>query len=82
MCLALPAKVVELQENGKRAVVEQFGQRKEVFNNLVNARVGEFVLVQQGFAVERLGKKEALDALKALDCFKGNRSKKECYNLA
>ena len=49
MCLALPAKVVELQENGKRAVVEQFGQRKEVFNNLVNARVGEFVLVQQGW---------------------------------
>jgi hydrogenase expression/formation protein HypC len=65
MCLALPAKVVSVK--GEKAVVEQLGKRREVFNNLVKARVGEFVLVQQGFIVERLGEKEARQALEALE---------------
>jgi len=66
MCLALPAKVVELRDSGQKAVVEQFGQRREVFNNVINACVGEFVLLQQGFIVERLGEKEAREALEAV----------------
>ena len=64
MCLALPAKVVE--EKGGKAVVELFGQRKDVFN-LLNARKGQFVLVQQGFIAEILEEKEALDALEAVE---------------
>ena len=63
MCLALPARVVELR--GKKAVVEQLGQEKEVFNNMVNAKKGEFVLVQQGFAVQKISEKEARETLKA-----------------
>lgn len=67
MCLAIPAKVVELKEGKKKAVIEQPGARREVFNNLVNAKVGEFVLVQQGFIVERIAEKEAKEALEALE---------------
>ena len=66
MCLAIPAKVVELKQSGKKAVIEQPGVRREVFNNLVNARVGDFVLVQQGFIVERIGEKEAKEALEEI----------------
>lgn len=60
MCLAVPAKVVELR--GKKAVVEQPGLRKEAINNVINARAGEFVLLQQGFIVERISEKEAKEA--------------------
>jgi len=64
MCLALPAKVISTKKG--KAVVEQLGKKSEVFNNLINARVGEFVLLQQGFIVERIAEKEALEALEAV----------------
>ncbi len=67
MCLALPAKVIELHENGKKAVIEQAGIKRTVFNNVINAKKGEFVLVQQGFIVERVSEKEAKEALKTLE---------------
>ena len=67
MCLAMPAKVIELQENGKKAVIEQAGIKRTVFNNVINARKGEFVLVQQGFIVERIPEKDAREALEALE---------------
>jgi len=67
MCLAIPAKVVELKENGKKALIEQPGVQREVFNNVINARPGEFVLVQQGFIVERIDEREAKEALKAFE---------------
>ena len=58
MCLAIAAKVIELKENGKKAVVEQGETRREVIN-MAKAKKDEFVLVQQGFAVEKISKKEA-----------------------
>ncbi len=66
MCLAMPAKVIELRENGEKAVVEQLGSSREVFNNVVNAKKGDFVLLQQGFIVERLSEKEARKAMALL----------------
>lgn len=65
MCLAVPAKVVEVRDG--KAVVEQFGRKRLVFNNVVSARAGEFVLVQQGFIVEVLDEAEARQALSALE---------------
>ena len=65
MCLAIPAKVVELKENGKKAVVEQGAVQREVLN-MAGAKKGEFVLVQQGFAVEKISEKEARETFEAL----------------
>ena len=48
--------------NEKKALIEQPGVQREVFN-AINAKKGEFVLVQQGFAVERISEKEAREAL-------------------
>ena len=59
MCLAIAAKVVEIRENGKSAVVEQNGLRKEVVNAVEGLKAGEFVLLQQGIAAERISKEEA-----------------------
>ena len=65
MCLAIAAKVIELKENGKKVVVEQGETRREVLN-MVKAEKGQFVLVQQGFAVEKISEKEAKETLEAL----------------
>ena len=62
MCLAIPAKVVELREGGKRALIEQPGARREVLNALDDLKQGEFVLVQQGFIVDLVSEKEAKEA--------------------
>ena len=66
MCLAIAAKVIELKENGKKAVVEQGSVQREVLN-MIKAKKGEFVLVQQGFAVEKISEKEAMETLKAFE---------------
>lgn len=66
MCLAIPGKVIEAKENGK-ALIEQGDVKREVFNSVINAKAGEYVLVQQGFIVERIPEKEAKEALKGLE---------------
>ena len=66
MCLAIAAKVIELKENGKKAIVEQGEVQREVLN-MIKATKGEFVLVQQGFAVEKISEKEAKETLEALE---------------
>ncbi len=62
MCLAIPAKVIELRDKGKKALIEQPGVKRQVLNALGSLRKGEFVLVQQGFIVERVSEKEAMEA--------------------
>ena len=66
MCLAIAAKVIELKENGKKAVVEQGAVQREVLN-MAGAKKGEFVLVQQGFAVEKISEKDARETFEALE---------------
>lgn len=63
MCLAIPAKVLEV--NGDVAKVD-FGQgvAREVNIMLVDAKVGEYVLVHAGYAIEKLDKKAAEESLK------------------
>ena len=63
MCLAIPAKVLEV--NGDVAKVD-FGQgvALEVNVMLVDAHVGEYVLVHAGYANEKLDQKAAEESLK------------------
>ena len=62
MCLAIPAKVLEV--NGDVAKVD-FGQgvALEVNVMLVDAHVGEYVLVHAGYAIETLDQKAAEESL-------------------
>ncbi|MDP2973527.1 MAG: HypC/HybG/HupF family hydrogenase formation chaperone [Candidatus Diapherotrites archaeon] len=66
MCLAIPGKVMGVREKGKKVLIEQQGVQREVFN-AINAKEGEFVLVQQGFAVERISEKEAMETLEVFE---------------
>ncbi len=65
MCLALPARVVELRD-GDNAVVEVGGVRKAVSLALVEGIVpGDFVIVHVGYALSRLDPEEAARTLAA-----------------
>ena len=62
LCLAIPAKVLEV--NGDVAKVD-FGEgvAREVNVMLVDAKVGEYVLVHAGYAIEKLDQKAAEESL-------------------
>jgi len=61
MCLAVPGKLIELDGNvGK---VDYGGVESEVNMSLVEADVGEYVIVHAGFAIEVLDEKEAQETL-------------------
>ncbi len=59
MCLAIPAKVVEIAENDQ-AIVDLGGVRKDVSLALVeDVQVGDYVIVHVGYALTRLDPEEA-----------------------
>jgi hydrogenase expression/formation protein HypC len=62
MCLAIPAKVMSL--DGDKARVD-FGENvlREVNVSLVDAKVGDYVLVHAGYAIQMIEEKEALETL-------------------
>jgi hydrogenase expression/formation protein HypC len=63
MCLAIPAKVLEVQ--GDIAKVD-FGQgvAREVNVMLVDAKVGEYVLVHAGYAIQVVDQEAAEESLR------------------
>jgi len=63
MCLAIPAKVISIE--GDKARVD-FGEGvlREVNVTLVDARVGGYVLVHAGYAIQVLSEDEALETLR------------------
>ena len=64
MCLALPARVVELTADDS-AIVELGGVRKQVSLALVEGvAVGDYVIVHVGFALTRLDPEEAEQTLR------------------
>ena len=62
MCLAIPGKVVEIQELGPlRAARVQFGGivRQVSLSFVPEARLGDYVMVHVGFAISRVDSGEA-----------------------
>ena len=65
MCLAVPMKIVEIRTDGL-GVGDLDGVRHEVDLSLVpDTRLGNYVIVHAGFAIEKLDEQEA-DARLAL----------------
>jgi hydrogenase expression/formation protein HypC len=62
MCLAIPAKIVSIEDDKARVDFGE-GVLREVNITLVNAKVGEYVLVHAGYAIQVLDEKEALETL-------------------
>jgi len=62
MCLAIPAKVVSVEEDKARVDFGE-GVLREVNVTLVNAKVGDYVLVHAGYAIQVLDEKEAQETI-------------------
>jgi hydrogenase expression/formation protein HypC len=64
MCLAIPGKILELK--GKEAVVDFGGVSRTVRIDMVEAKVGEYVIVHAGYAIEVMSEDEAKETLRIL----------------
>jgi len=63
MCLAVPMKVIEIE--GPMAQVEESGVRRSARVDLVEGiKVGDYVIVHAGIAIDRLEPEEAAETLK------------------
>ena len=64
MCLAVPLKIIAI--DGKNAVGESMGmQRKLRVDFIPEPKIGYYVIVHAGFAIERLPEKQALEDIAA-----------------
>jgi hydrogenase expression/formation protein HypC len=65
MCLAIPSKIIKIDNNV--ATIDVDGVRREASLLLLeNPKVGDFVIVHAGFAINKIDEKSALESLKAL----------------
>ncbi len=64
MCLAVPLRLTEI--DGNRAIGEALGVRREIRVDFIpQPKVGDYVMVHAGFAIERLPESQARDDLEA-----------------
>ena len=64
MCLAVPLQLIEIK--GKEAVGEAMGMRRTVRVDFIpEPKVGDYVIVHAGFAIERLPEQQAAEDLEA-----------------
>jgi len=66
MCLAIPSKIIEI--DNFRAMVDVYGARREINLMLMPEEVGigDFVLVHAGFAIQKVEQELAHEALKVI----------------
>ena len=68
VCLAVPGKIVEIEKDNEHAIVDYGdGTKRKANITLVKVKIGDYVLVHAGFAIEVLDEKEAQ---KTLDLFR------------
>jgi hydrogenase expression/formation protein HypC len=62
MCLAIPARVISVK--GEKAQVD-FGEGvlRDVNVTLVEVKIGEYVLVHAGYAIQKMDEKDAKETL-------------------
>jgi len=63
MCLAVPAKVISITDNTAKVDFGE-GVLRDVNVTLVNANVGDYVLVHAGYAIQVVDEKEALETIR------------------
>jgi hydrogenase expression/formation protein HypC len=65
MCLAIPSKIVKIENNV--ATIDVDGVQREASLLLVeNPQIGDYVIVHAGFAINKINEEDALESLKLL----------------
>ncbi len=64
MCLAIPGKILEIDKKKEYATIDYGdGTRRKANVSLVDVKIGDYVLVHAGFAIQILDEKEAHETL-------------------
>ena len=76
MCLGIAMKVVEIYDGGLNGVVEAGGVKRHCFFHMVDdLKIGDYVVVHAGCAIEKLEEKEAKENLAMIEtCLFGENS--------
>ena len=64
MCLTIPRKIISKERS--KILVNVNGRKSKVDCRLLDVKVGDYVTIQNGFAVRKINKKEAQEILKLL----------------
>jgi len=68
MCLSIPAKVEQI--DGEMAVVSVGGTKYNAsIQMLDDVKIGDYILLHTGFAIQKLSEEEALESLKVFEEF-------------
>ena len=64
MCLSIPSKIVEIDEDNM-ATVDTMGIKRQVSLDLVldEVGIGDYILIHVGFAMNKIDEEEALQSL-------------------
>jgi hydrogenase expression/formation protein HypC len=64
VCLAIPGKIIKLDKKKQVAIVDYgSGTKRNANVTLVQVKIGDYVLVHAGFAIQVLDEKDALETL-------------------
>jgi hydrogenase expression/formation protein HypC len=67
MCLGIPSKIIRIE--GSRATIDVYGAQRDIIIMLLEdqVKVGDYVLVHAGFAIQKLKEDDAKETLKLFD---------------
>ena len=68
MCLGVPTRIVDIEEEGKIAIADAMGVRMRISLELLpdEVKVGDYVIVHVGYAISKLDEKEAEESLRMI----------------
>jgi hydrogenase expression/formation protein HypC len=69
VCLAIPGKIIELDQNAQMALVDVAGVRRKVDLRLLQDEppiVGDWVLIHVGFAMSKISEADAAEQMQTL----------------
>ena len=61
MCYAIPGKVIEVK--GKIAVLDYFGEERNVLNEFGDIQIGDYVYAQGGVLINKISREEGIKTL-------------------
>ncbi|HEY5562900.1 MAG TPA: HypC/HybG/HupF family hydrogenase formation chaperone [Clostridiaceae bacterium] len=68
MCLGFPLKIVEINNENKVAQGEMNGVRRKVRIDFIpDIKLGEYVLVHAGFAMEKMDEKSVIETIESFN---------------
>ncbi|ADN77347.1 hydrogenase assembly chaperone hypC/hupF [Ferrimonas balearica DSM 9799] len=65
MCFAIPSRIIAYDADNQMARIDTLGRQREVSTHLIldALAVGDYLLIQSGFAMEKISRERALDSL-------------------